>query len=258
MSEPKLSVVIPALNAERFVGAAVCTAAVAVTRSSVEREIVVVDHESTDGTAMVATIALQSARRLGVHETRIVTAQRGGGPARAKNVGFAASSGDLVTFLDADDVMEDVDPRIAALLRRPHAIASLARIGGLIDAAGDPIIDPAFSAWCNRGYAVARAEGTITARAIASGAIPGYFTMVYRRAGLEKVGPFDESLLRAEDFDMAYRCALAGEILFVDVPAVSYRIHGSNTSVFISGGTVRVRAETREDHASALRKHGLA
>lgn len=88
---PYLSVVIPAANEAKFVGRAI----EALRRQDLPRrdfEIIVVDNNSTDGTA---EIAAQAGADLVVHES-----EQGTNFARER--GFRASNGKIVAFLDAD------------------------------------------------------------------------------------------------------------------------------------------------------------
>lgn len=248
----KLSIIIPAFNAARFIERSVRSAAACAAQlgPGVSTEIVVVDHGSTDCTADAVPTDIK---------LRLLRIAPGGGPARAKNVGFEVAYGDLITFLDADDVMVDLKARVGEG-------ATFGRIAGLIDENDAPIADLAFDSWVASSDTRNRGIGSIDAERIALSQLPGYFTLVYPRWLLERIGPgpFDESLDRAEDFDLAYRCALMLErdglpaIKFVDSPCIQYRVHGNNASILLdSKGRIDVRPETRAAHQRALLKHGL-
>jgi glycosyltransferase involved in cell wall biosynthesis len=113
---PPISVVIPAHNAERTLGAVI---------ESLQRqdpapdEIVVVDDSSTDGTASVA-------ERLGA---RVVRATSGGFAGGARNTGWDAATGDVVVFLDSDAIPgRDWGAGLQrALAEHPGAIIGCAR-----------------------------------------------------------------------------------------------------------------------------------
>lgn len=98
-TQPLVSVVIPCYNQGRFLRDAI-DSVLAQTHPDVE--VIVVDDGSTDDTASVAHS--RPAVRY-IH-------QENGGAAAARNAGFAASRGDYVIFLDADDRL------------LPHAVAS--------------------------------------------------------------------------------------------------------------------------------------
>ena len=242
-----VTIVIPAHNAGRFIRFAVRGAL-----ANEGAQVIVVAHGCTDD-----TIAEAEKEDPG-HRLTLLVMAHGGGPSRAKNYGMSWAKGEYITFLDADDVMVagSLDQRIERLKSNPRAIATFARIEGLIDEAGEPRFDDSFLLWCRRAYAVNRNIDHLTGRDIAGNLLVGYATLVYRRAMLEEVGEFDETLSRAEDFDFAYRCAAVGPIVFTDVPAMYYRIHDANTSVGW-GTRIYLRPETAAAHERALRKHGL-
>lgn len=88
----RISVVIPAYNREKYLGEAIESV---LGQTLPPDEIIVVDDGSTDGTAAIA-------RSFG-GIVRCLTRVNGGvGPAR--NDGVAASSGEILTFLDSDDL----------------------------------------------------------------------------------------------------------------------------------------------------------
>ncbi|MFN8110114.1 MAG: glycosyltransferase family 2 protein [Thermoleophilia bacterium] len=88
--EPAVSVVVPALNEERYLGE--CLASL-MAQTGVAFEVIVVDNGSTDGTSAVAAAA--GARV--VHEPRR-------GVCNARQAGLAAARGEVVVSADADTV----------------------------------------------------------------------------------------------------------------------------------------------------------
>jgi glycosyltransferase involved in cell wall biosynthesis len=87
----KISAIIPAYNAQRWVGRAIESV---LNQTEPVSEVIVVDDGSTDGTEHVV-------RGYGSRITYI--RQENGGPARARNTGVRASNGEWLAFLDADD-----------------------------------------------------------------------------------------------------------------------------------------------------------
>jgi glycosyltransferase involved in cell wall biosynthesis len=95
--DPELvSVVVPALNAGRFIGAQL--ASLVDQDYSGPFEVIVSDNGSTDDTASVAR------GFVGLLNLRVVDASATSGPGPARNAGAEASEGELLAFLDADDV----------------------------------------------------------------------------------------------------------------------------------------------------------
>lgn len=92
----KLSVVIPAFNEEKQIGA--CLASLAAQKTSIPYEIIVVDNASTDNTAAVVK-EYMSALQIRV----IPEPYKSRGAARA--AGFAAAEGDVICSTDADTII---------------------------------------------------------------------------------------------------------------------------------------------------------
>ncbi len=92
--KPLVSILIPAYNAEKWVGAAIASALGQTWR---HKEIIVVDDGSTDGTLAVA-------REFESRGVRVVT-QPNQGAAAARNKAFSLSRGDYIQWLDADDLL---------------------------------------------------------------------------------------------------------------------------------------------------------
>ena len=90
---PRVSVVIPCYNAQRFLGEAIQSALDQVYQ---DFEIVVVDDGSTDHSRRVVEAFDDPRIRYIYQENR--------GPGGACNTGIAAARGDYIAFLDADDI----------------------------------------------------------------------------------------------------------------------------------------------------------
>lgn len=89
---PTVSVIIPVYNGERFLAEAIRSA---LDQTLSPAEIIVIDDGSTDASAEVAR---------GFGPPVRVLAQANLGPAAARNLGVAHAAGDLLAFLDADDL----------------------------------------------------------------------------------------------------------------------------------------------------------
>lgn len=101
---PSAAVVVPAYNAAatitRTLDSAIAAAdACASLGLAIEVDIVVVDDCSTDATAAIVERYAARDRRV-----RLIRAPENGGPGAARNLGVARSTGNLLFFLDADDI----------------------------------------------------------------------------------------------------------------------------------------------------------
>lgn len=94
----KVSVIVPAFNAEEYLGRAVDSL---LAQTLPEIEVVIVDDGSTDQTRVIADAYAAD------HPDRVVVVGKpNGGLSDARNVGVAHSKGEYVGFVDADDFVE--------------------------------------------------------------------------------------------------------------------------------------------------------
>lgn len=200
----KISVIIPAYNQAHYLDAAV-ESVLAQTRP--DFEVIIVDDGSTDDTAAIA-------RSFTDPRVRMVS-QPNAGLSAARNTGLRHTSGDLVTFLDSDDLFL---PEKLALLagemeRRPD-LGFVAGQAELIDEDGERI-----------GVTFDSPIPEDPARLLLWNPLHVGSVMV-RREWLDRVGPFDESLRAYEDWDLYLRLARAGcKMGWMERPVSLYRFH---------------------------------
>jgi teichuronic acid biosynthesis glycosyltransferase TuaG len=95
-SEPKVSIITPTFNSERFIAETIQSV---VKQTHENWEMIIVDDGSQDGTcAIVENHAAADAR------IRLVKLQQNSGSATARNTPLHKSSGRFVAYLDADDL----------------------------------------------------------------------------------------------------------------------------------------------------------
>ena len=104
--DPLISVIIPVYNMEAWIGR--CLDSV-IGNSYGRLEILCIDDGSTDGSLAVLRKYAQSDPRI------VVIAKENGGVSSARNAGLDRMSGEMVTFIDADDF---VHPRYFDLMLR--------------------------------------------------------------------------------------------------------------------------------------------
>lgn len=107
MEQPLVSILMPAYNAEAFIGQAIQSV---LAQSYPNWELLVVDDGSTDGTASV----LDEFSDPRIRRFR----QPNGGIGSARNLGLSQVRGDFLAFLDSDDVLpsESIASRLRVLL----------------------------------------------------------------------------------------------------------------------------------------------
>jgi glycosyltransferase involved in cell wall biosynthesis len=199
---PLVSVVVPTYNYEQFISQTLES----VRSQTYENwECVVVDDGSTDGTAgVVARYAEADAR---IRYARQRNARQGA----AKNNGIRNSRGDYFQFLDADDLLEPrkLERQVEFLERHPEVDILY---GGVRFFLTEDMGARLHSMWgedrpwmpCVSG------AGKEVLLALARANIMAINSPLVRRSVIEAVGPFDERLPPAEDWDYWIRCAAAG------------------------------------------------
>jgi cellulose synthase/poly-beta-1,6-N-acetylglucosamine synthase-like glycosyltransferase len=147
------------------------------------REILVVDNGSSDGTAAL----IQS------RPVRYLREQRRG-VSNARNRGIAESNGEILAFVDSDCL---VDPQWLTELVRPFDDPEVGSVGGDLQHA-----PPTTAA----ERQAARMLGNWQRFAFTSNpAYPITANAAYRRDVLERIGPFDPHLTRAQDVELGLR-----------------------------------------------------
>lgn len=97
MSEPKVSIIIPVYNAEKYL--ARCLDSL-VNQTLKDIEIILVDDESPDGSRLIC-------EEYGKKDNRIKTvSKKNGGAGKARNEGLKHATGKYIGFADSDDYME--------------------------------------------------------------------------------------------------------------------------------------------------------
>ena len=113
---PRVSIVVPAYNAEQWLDDALDSVQAQTIGADVE--CIVVDDGSTDGTAAIA-----DARAAAAPNVRVIRLEENLGVATARNVGIAAARGRYVMQLDADDrLTPDASAILAAALDADRSI----------------------------------------------------------------------------------------------------------------------------------------
>ncbi len=161
---PRLSVIVPAWNAARYIADAIGSV---LAEGPAVSEIIVVDDGSTDDTCAIAAALPKVAI--------VVQARRG--IAAARNLGVRSSHGDRLAFIDADDLWTAgrLAVQLAALEANPDAI-----VLGHSDEFVSPDLDAA-------------EQQTLRPK---PGRSAGFLAgaMIMQRTTFERVGFFDEAL----------------------------------------------------------------
>lgn len=211
---PLVSVIIPAYNATAFLGETLDSV---LAQTYPNLEIIVVNDGSIDATPQV----------LGTYGNRIcVLHQANAGQAAARNHGVREARGELLAFLDSDDLWDPdkIARQVELLSRFPTALAVYCD-HRTIDAQGRPLASSA-------ALAYPRASGNML-RALLLGCCiitPGL--VLLRRHAFNASGGFDEApLMRGhEDYALWLRLATQGSFIYSPDTLVSYRRHNQQAT----------------------------
>jgi hypothetical protein len=118
-SLPKVTVIVPVLNAETTLATALRSLRAQTTKNL---EVLVVDNGSTDASADIAKAHAADDPRI-----QLLDGSNDKGAYPARNLGLAAASGDFITVQDADDWAhpDKIAQQVKALIKAPSAKASL-------------------------------------------------------------------------------------------------------------------------------------
>jgi glycosyltransferase involved in cell wall biosynthesis len=207
----KVSVIIPNFNYADFVGEAIQS----VFRQTYQNtEIIVVNNGSTDN-------SLEILRSFG--DRIIVIDQANLGQSGARNAGLAKSTGELIAFLDADDLWDPdkLEKQIMLLHSDTQLIYSgLSRFDSQsgLDLTSDL---PVYSGDCTSHFLMNPGVAVV---------LGGESTALFTRELLNKVGKFDTTLNISAGWDFFRRCSVFTNFNYVPEVLVKYRIHGNNMS----------------------------
>lgn len=221
-----VSVVIPTFNRARLLPSAIESV---LAQSYRAVEIIVVDDGSTDNTSAVLARYRDQIR---------VLTQANAGASAARNAGIAVSRGDIIAFLDSDDLwLPSKLERQVSLLQRagpgtPCCLCnmSLAYASGQGGSSFDlSLIKPALpeGLWIN------------VLQVLATRFVLFNQAVAIRRSALEALGGFDERFAYMEDYDLAMRLAFAGPWAFVAEPLAIWN-EGSSGSLTMQAARERV------------------
>jgi glycosyltransferase involved in cell wall biosynthesis len=218
-----ISVVMATYNRARYITEAL-DSLLAQTRPALE--VLVIDDNSTDDTG----------QRVREHPLRgricyeRLPANRGA--AAARNLAAERARGDILAFLDSDDVLEPT--------HHEAVLAAFASEGRLGLFCCDCVVIAEEGGQLHGGRTWTAVQCAIKGRAISSGArsleeifrfstpFPG---LAIRRDLYLRLGGLDQSLFPLDDYDLQLRVAGAGEAVHYEHhPLARYRVHGTNES----------------------------
>lgn len=234
---PGVSVVMPVLNEEKHLAAAVSR--VLGQPYPGELEVVMAVGPSRDDTERIA--AELAARD---HRLRVLPNPAGRTP-HALNLAIAAARHDILVRVDGHGELGDhYIERAVRLLQRTGA----ANVGGVMDAQGTTPFQEAVA--CAYTTRLGLGGSAFHLEESPEGPADTVFLGVFRRAPLAEVGGFDETMHRAQDWELNYRLRSAGHVVwFSPELKVTYRPRASLSAL------VKQMFDTGKWRREVVRRH---
>lgn len=233
MDFPSLSIITPTLNQARFIEETIDSV---LAQAYPKLEYIVMDGGSSDGTLAI----------LKRHERHLTWfSQKDRGQSDALNKGFRMAKGEVLAYLNSDDIYEPgALLKVGAFFARhpqAHWVTGKCRI---IDPQGKEIRRP-ITAYKNfwlrlRSYTVLQILDYISQ--------PATF---WRREVIERVGLFDENLKYAMDYDYSLRVGKRYQLWFINQYLASFRIHPTSKAGASADAQFIADLEILKSHTSA-------
>ena len=207
---PTVSVIMPTYNAGVRIGVAIGSV---LTQTHPDIELIVIDDGSTDDTVAIAR---------GFGDRVTILQQENAGPNAARNTGLRHASGDVIALCDSDDVL------LPNYLTAALAVMAAAPPRTWVTCASELMTDDGLKPYGFSPFGeVPRDQQR---EAILQGNIVSIFS-VFPRAMATEIGPFNEQLKRAEDWEYWARAILSGwRVAFQPTISSYYRQQGQSQS----------------------------
>jgi glycosyltransferase involved in cell wall biosynthesis len=218
-----VSVIIPTFNYGQYIERTIASVQA---QTLTDWECLVVDDGSADDTRdIVAAIAAAD------HRVSFLS-QPSSGVSAARNAGLRATTGALIQFLDADDLIGPLKLELQTALLASHPEVGL--VYGDARYFRDAMAGSPKREW-ERPLSTVSDSGEPLLTALVNENIMVVQAPLVRRQLMEAIGGFDSDLRKLEDWDCWVRCALTGATFLYDSGAgadcFSYvRVHNDSTS----------------------------
>lgn len=206
---PLVSVIIPMYNAQDWITGLLESI---LNQTYQNIEIILVDDGSTDSSAAIVSMFSQ-------HQTEVklrVVTQENKGVSEARNEGVRQSLGELLAFVDSDDIWmaEKIERQVAEILsQKASAVACGYAIFRDSDRKVLDLVHPTWSLNGVRNWLLFRSYGGLLSS-----------TLMIRKEAFLLAGPFRRDLSLSADIEFAWRLLQVTPVVLVDLPLVGYRL----------------------------------
>ncbi len=241
---PEISIIIPTYNSEKTIRETIESV---LKQTFINWELIIINDGSTDSTLEIASNFTDS-------RIQVFSYPHGGGNC-SRNRGFKHALGELISFLDADDLWtpDKLESQFNALQSNPEASVAYSWTN-CIDENGH---------FLRRGSYIT-ANGNVYAQLLIINFLEHGSNPLIKREAFNAVGGFDESLNAGQDWDLYLRLAAKYNFVAVPFPQILYRVSSNS----LSSNVARLEAacltvlDRAFNHTSEslqyLKKHSLA
>lgn len=206
LSSPLVSIVLPTYNGSRYLDASISSC---LNQSYSNIELIIVDDCSTDATPDIIRKRAAADGRI-----RAVTHERNRKLPGSLNSGFSQARGEYLSWTSDDN------------LYQPHAIERM--VSALLDRPDASVVYAGYAVIGDMGQ-VLNTEPARKPSSLVLGNVVGA-CFLYRREVQDTVGPYDETIFLAEDYDFWLRAAQRFQFMALDTELYFYRQHQQSLS----------------------------
>lgn len=237
----RVSVIIPAYNAEKFVAEAIGSV---ISQMNSNIECIVVDDGSADNTGNIVK---------GFPDHVTYVHQNNAGRSIARNTGIGLATGQYISFLDADDFIAPlkIADQVAFLEKNADYDVVYSKVEFFRDEAPENY------------FPLERVtpSGDILEKLLYGNFITVHSPLI-RKSTIEKVHGFNPALSHNEDWEFFLRLALSGARFgFINSNLAFCRMHAGNTSndeIRMHESKLQVLRQFVSEHHEELRQKGIA
>ncbi|KKU90602.1 MAG: Glycosyl transferase family 2 [Microgenomates group bacterium GW2011_GWA1_48_10] len=212
-TEPLVSVIVPAYNAEKFIGEAIQSA---LAQTYKNLEVIVGDDGSTDRTAEIVKALTRKDARVRY------ACQKNQGQSAARNLAIREAKGRYIAFLDADDLFlpEKLDAQVGFLEAHPDCGVSYSKIYHFFDDRKNELYY----------FVVDHPSGNLFGELLRKNFI-NPLAVLLRKELLDRYGAFEPSFRRVDEQYLWLKLSHNNvRFCYLDKPFGLYRIHRKSLS----------------------------
>ena len=221
MKTPKISVIIPLYNHEKYIREAVYSV---LEQTVSDFELIIIDDGSTDGSEGIVSRIKDERIQYYFQENR--------GAHYTINRGIKLAEGEYISILNSDDVYYSSRfEEVLKILEGDHSIRAVFSHIEFIDEKGEFIRykKGAEDNWKNKNPETSfKGEDNIVLDLLAGNFLITTSNLFCRKSAFQDIGLF-QKLIYAHDYEFFLRLCYHYKVYIVDKPLLKYRIHSENT-----------------------------